>query len=447
MEPSKPTVVLFSAIGGHDPVATMHDGPVLHICRHHRPEAVYLYISEEMTQWHEKDDRYRQGLALLGAELGTTFHTHVFQQTEGEIHRFGDMLDQLRPLLMQVRQAHPDAKLLLNISSGSPAIKSALLLLAKLLDVQATPVQVTTPEKRQNFGGVNPRDYQLEDEWALNQDCGGEMPSRCAEENYENFTAQVLKKLVCAHVMAFDYSAAVRIMDGSPTLFSPDCRSLLQAADKRTKLDLRPLTAYARDHGIKATDWIPIQQSGVQLPFEHLLWLKVKKDRGEYAEYIRGITPLLFRLSLVYLQVKCKCNIEDYCDKDDRLLTSKLSKTPEGQEILEKLNTRYFSGFKDSYLSSDICVHLISMLSTDETMKACFSQLRDFELGIRNKVAHDIVVIDEKMIDQKTGYTVEKSFQLLVQAFRGVAPLSKGALSCYDVMNQHIIAATKQEYP
>ena len=53
-------VILFSPVGGTDPISlsNCHDGSLLHICRNYRPDKVILYMSKEMLDYQEADDRY-----------------------------------------------------------------------------------------------------------------------------------------------------------------------------------------------------------------------------------------------------------------------------------------------------------------------------------------------------------------------------------------------------
>ena len=57
--------ILFSCVGGHDPIASCADGAILHICRVYKPEKVVLYLSKEMIDRQNLDDRYRKCLKLL----------------------------------------------------------------------------------------------------------------------------------------------------------------------------------------------------------------------------------------------------------------------------------------------------------------------------------------------------------------------------------------------
>ena len=74
--------VLFTPVGGHDPIASFHDGAVLHICRVYRPEKVYLYLSHEMLERSRQDDRYRLSLEKLQQQLGCKMEIHQIERDE-----------------------------------------------------------------------------------------------------------------------------------------------------------------------------------------------------------------------------------------------------------------------------------------------------------------------------------------------------------------------------
>ena len=65
--------ILFSPIGGTDPIKYQRDGSLLHICRVYQPDEIYLYLSKEMLSRSEKDDRYCKTIELLGEKLNHSF--------------------------------------------------------------------------------------------------------------------------------------------------------------------------------------------------------------------------------------------------------------------------------------------------------------------------------------------------------------------------------------
>ena len=62
--------VLYSCIGTTDPVRGMRDGGLMHILRFYRPEAVYLFLSQEMIRRDREDDRIAKTFAFLDELLG-----------------------------------------------------------------------------------------------------------------------------------------------------------------------------------------------------------------------------------------------------------------------------------------------------------------------------------------------------------------------------------------
>ncbi len=58
METSEKPCVLFSPVGMTDPIKGHKDGPMLHIVRYYRPKKVVLFLTGEIMERHEKDDRY-----------------------------------------------------------------------------------------------------------------------------------------------------------------------------------------------------------------------------------------------------------------------------------------------------------------------------------------------------------------------------------------------------
>ena len=54
-------MILFSPIGKTDPISkdNYKDGSMLHIARVYKPDKIVLYMSKEMLELQDKDDRFR----------------------------------------------------------------------------------------------------------------------------------------------------------------------------------------------------------------------------------------------------------------------------------------------------------------------------------------------------------------------------------------------------
>ena len=61
--------ILFSPVGGSDPIKRMLDGPMLHCCRVYKPDIVCLYFTQSMLEYENRDQRYTWALEKLGEKL------------------------------------------------------------------------------------------------------------------------------------------------------------------------------------------------------------------------------------------------------------------------------------------------------------------------------------------------------------------------------------------
>ena len=144
--------VLFTPVGGHDPIASFHDGAVLHICRVYRPEKVYLYLSHEMLERSRQDDRYRLSLEKLQQQLSCKMEIHQIERDElTQVQLFDTFYTDFDQLL-------------------TPAMKSALNVISVLAQYPMQAVQVSTPNRRENPKDEDPKDYDVETFWECNQD-------------------------------------------------------------------------------------------------------------------------------------------------------------------------------------------------------------------------------------------------------------------------------------
>lgn len=449
MSYSKKTV-LFSPIGGHDPMGNFSDGPLLRICRVYKPQKVVLFFSREMWEHHNQDNRYLYCLDRLCEELGVTIdHEEIFDENLVDVHLFDEFQAKFTELLTRVHNENPDSRLLVNISSGTPAMKSCLLFLSKMLPFEMTAVQVSTPERRQNPGEEDPKKIDIVTMWELNQDKGSVLTpdddpklTRCHEEQYTNTLAQITKDAICRHIDSFDYEAAIREAEGIGSFVSPRAMELLRGAAERVRINPYPLMSLLDEDRKKSL--FPIQQSDMMPIFEYMLWLRMKVMRGDIADFVRGITPALFNLSLQYLKNAVSIDMRSYSNERSQLLRANFEKTNKGKEILASLDEKYTDGFKDkSYINSDICVFLIAQFGSDRKVADTFAEIRDFETKIRNQIAHDIVKIDTSRMKTITGVAPADIMNQLRYAATHTVKIAHASWESYERMNELLKAEIK----
>ena len=129
-------VILFSPVGGTDPISlsNCHDGSLLHICRNYRPDKVILYMSKEMLDYQEADDRYMYCLTRLDRMQNRNTEYAVIERRElTRVHEFDYFYQDFRGIIREIYDELDDTDtLLINISSGTPAMKSGLLVLLRI---------------------------------------------------------------------------------------------------------------------------------------------------------------------------------------------------------------------------------------------------------------------------------------------------------------------------
>ena len=155
--------VLFSPVGMTDPISDCRDGSMLHIARRFRPERVYIYLSQETAAFEEADGRYAGALSLLAEKLG--FHVEVTKISRPDlvdVHLFDEFYDEFEGIIKSIKDENPEAVILLNVSSGTPAMKSALHTIAAMTDdAECIPIQVSTPRKAHNERRYDVKKYDL----------------------------------------------------------------------------------------------------------------------------------------------------------------------------------------------------------------------------------------------------------------------------------------------
>lgn len=124
--------ILFSPVGGTDPIRYFRDGSMLHICRHYRPDIVYLYLSQEMMEYHKKDNRYADSIKRLGEYINHSFEIHLIERESlTDVQQYDYFYEDFRQEIQKIEQEMDSCDiLLLNMASGTPAMKSALLVMA-----------------------------------------------------------------------------------------------------------------------------------------------------------------------------------------------------------------------------------------------------------------------------------------------------------------------------
>jgi CRISPR type III-A/MTUBE-associated protein Csm6 len=454
--------ILFSPVGGTDPISSTNyrDGSLLHICRVYQPDKVVLYMSKEILDNQEKDDRYRYCLDRLAKMQKRTMEYKIIERPElRNVHEFDYFYGDFRGIIEELFKEMDDTdSLLINVSSGTPQMKSGLLVLRTLGEFPCETIQVATPERKMNNHIHD--GYDVEVLWELNEDNGPKFENRCKPVKCPTLSEIKSEEIMKKHISVYDYRAALDVAETLPREHTERYIDMLQMAASRLLLDMGNVDKILNRQKVYQ---LPVRGSNSRKYFEYALNLNVKLKREEYADFVRGTTPLIVDLFELILKRKYKINIDEYCywqkkkeGKCDRKKRTgykndsseekqkgvrkwdrkKLFKT----ELLRALEKGYGKPFLYGDIKSDNLKILIEYYSDDPHLKELVSDLRGVEENLRNQAAHQIVSITDQKIKDETGFTGKQIMDMIKELFRYTGiNIADTVWNSYEEMNQIII--------
>lgn len=434
--------ILFSPIGGSDPIRNLHDGSMLHICRNYRPNKVVLYLSAEMCVHHKNDNRYLYCLNKLGELLNHHFEVEIMERPElKEAQNYECFYDDFRSCILEIesKMAEED-ELFLNIASGTPAMKSALSMLAVLSERPLKTIQTFTPLKHINTTDENIVRYEVEAQWECNEDNTEKSENRCKEVSFVNLTKLLRLDIIKKHLSVYDYSAAYQVAVGMGKFLPERVLLLLEQAKERLMLNTVRVNVLAKQTGYQP---MPVKREEDCKLVEYILLLQIKLFRAEYDDFIRAITPAVVILFERALEKQCHIDLNSFCTEvngERRWDRKKL----EGTEVLDSLNRKY-GEFKFGSVYSSHLKELLSEFSNNSKLNRIVENLRNAEEKARNKAAHTIVSITKEQVGNWTGSEPKDIMEQIKTLVKYVIPdISEDVWRSYDGMNDRIYKELEQ---
>lgn len=433
--------ILFTPIGTTDPVTNFKDGSMLHICRVYQPDVVYLYLSAEMIKFHERDNRYEYCIKKLAEKLDHNIEIKYIMRPDLHNVQIYDLYyEDFCEIIPQIqKEMSSKDELLINVASGTPAMKSALMILAALSEYRIQPIQVTTPVRKSNRRDEDIEKYDVATYWELNEDNESEFENRCVEVKNKNLMALMKLENVYRFVRSYDYAAALVMAEQIKPWISEQAYLYLELANARIQLDNKKVDSILAK---LKQDIIPVKSGDQRSVFEYALSLGIKLKKKEYADFLRALTPLTSELTESILKVQCKINIEDYCVKKKGVKWLDLNKL-KGTDI-ELAIKEEFRELKSVFVGTRQIVPLIIHFSEDQVLCRQAKDIMEIEQKVRNLAAHEIVSVTEDWIQQRTDFKPEKIYNIIKYlVVKSGIKVPDDYWSSYDSMNERIIEELK----
>lgn len=171
-----------------------------------------------------------------------------------------------------------------------------------------------------------------------------------------------------------------------------------------------------------------------ELLANYLLDLEVKLKKAQIIDFVRAVSPIIYRLffRLIYRKIPdIDRYIQDY--KDHQYDTWR-------REVLSQSDVEILRQFKpERNVTSDSLTNLIQLLDYPFAIKEAVRQLRQLERSVRNPLAHLIKPFDEAELKRTTNFSSQKFMNLLIELARATGVRYDKAFY-FDQMNQEVLA-------
>lgn len=404
--------ILFTPAGTTDPVRGYHDGAILHILRHYDVDKVILFLTKEMGDKEKGSAIYTKGIASVASDKGRPIDVALrFHDDIENPQRFEELVAMQADFDEAYREAK-DARWLLNTSSGTPQMKTVMALLA--IDYpDTTAIQVDSPERQSNIHNAPERetgDMALMVEY--NEDRKKGAPNRCHEQSLRLLRKYGLSLQIESLIDRYEYGGAAELLRRNQGLFSDTIVRLLRHGMLRASLLWKEA-----NKEISQVEGKSLIQSAGDFQ-EYFLAAEIRRAKGELADYIVKLSPLLMDLGETYLKNIPGFSIEDCCWYDRggekwKFLRDKANRFY--PELVQLIETERGNMIRDMPLNFDTIAYMAQYLAekpnADEKVVQVadlFRNLRQVEANVRNKVAHTITNLTEEKLKAITGGTFSK---------------------------------------
>lgn len=420
-------MILFSPIGRADPITQLGDGPMLHIVRHRRPSKVVLFLSPEMLECQNQDERYTESIEKLVASTGQPRpDIEIIESDWQEAHRFDHYIEVFEERLSELSQEAANERILVNVTSGTPAMQQALVAIGAFGRFDLELLQVSTPRKRsgENEDREALKGYDLDLLWECNPDNNGvELACRVECVELPHFRDRLLRENIITLVEDYDYAAALKIANQTDCI-SAEAKEMIEAA--RDRLNLRgqkPAQVFG------GTD-VAYKRDKPLLEYLSVMETLLKQER--WADFLRSLTPALTETMQAVLDENLprhkylKCSAGKFTSEFD------WEKIDSDEELRNALESK--SGNRSKYVTNESLGKLIEKYCKEEGKKNKSLALRDLERNARNSLAHEVREVNKRNLERSGRLSLEEAMRYLFE-------LNGGEEGLYDRVNERIMAA------
>ncbi|MED9987679.1 MAG: type III-A CRISPR-associated CARF protein Csm6, partial [Streptococcus salivarius] len=412
------------------PISNNHDAALLHIARNYRPDKIVLVYSQEMMV--KQDLINKVLLSIEGYNPIIEIDSTILNNDE--VFLF-DKMYEVMGLIVQ-KYTNDDDEIILNLSSGTPQIISALFALNRINDYNTQAIQVATPKKGANREYKSLTDTEIDALIVENQDNNVDFVDRSIKDKSEKFTQALVKRHLRSLIASFDYQAAEAIINRK------EYNKLL--SKKRIAYIREKLNDFSRVFKNQSilSDILsfPLDDSQKKA-LNYYLLIDVLKER----EHIADVLIKAKSLAEFVIEETIKKNHEGLIVFDGNL--PKLNPDfPDCEAILDDIDkkmkkSRGIEDTEERIFSVQSTLNLLSYLNIlefyeyDSQLQTAINDILSLN-GERNKVAHGLSEIDTRLLSRKKLKQLSENLRLLLVDCLGI---DTSYFNYYDKQNEELI--------
>ena len=422
--------ILISAVGTTDPISNNHDAALLHIARNYRPDKIVLVYSQEMLV--KQDLINKVLLSIEGYNPIIEIDSTILNNDE--VFLF-DKMYEVMGMIVQ-KYTNDDDEIILNLSSGTPQIISALFALNRINDYNTQAIQVATPKKGANREYMPLTDSEIDTLIVENQDNSLDFVDRSIKDKSEKFTQALVKRHLRSLIASFDYQAAEAIINRK------EYNKLL--SKKRIAYIREKLNDFSRVFKNQSilSDILSFPLDDFQKKaLNYYLMIDVLKER----EHIADVLIKAKSLAEFVIEETIKNDHEGLIVFDGNL--PKLNPDfPDCEAILDDIDkkmkkSRGIEDTEERIFSVQSTLNLLSYLNIlefyeyDSQLQTAINGILSLN-GERNKVAHGLSEIDTRLLSRKKLKQLSENLRLLLVFCLGI---DSSYFNYYDKQNEELI--------
>lgn len=346
-----------------------------------------------------------------------------------------DKMYEVMGMIVQ-KYTNDDDEIILNLSSGTPQIISALFALNRINDYNTQAIQVATPKKGANREYKPLTDSEIDALIVANQDNSLDFVDRSIKDKSEKFTQALVKRHLRSLIASFDYQVAEAIINRK----------------EYNKLLSKKRIAYIRE---KLNDFSRVFKN--QSILSDILSFPLEDSQKKALNYYLMIDVLKEHEHIADVLIKAKSLaefvIEETIKKDHEgliVFDGNLPKLnpdfPDCEAILDDIDkkmkkSRGIEDTEERIFSVQSTLNLLSYLNIlefyeyDSQLQTAINGILSLN-GERNKVAHGLSEIDTRLLSRKKLKQLSENLRLLLVDCLGI---DSSYFNYYDKQNEELI--------